>query len=194
MANDPEADVRVAAFERLRYLARLYGGPIPWSGIASGFEARGERFDFATKAAGIFKPAGMQRLLSVKSTIPRRGRRVWYEDQKNIGLQPAGDLIFYSFMGSNPDNVWNRMLREAMEQQLPIIYFFGVGEATYEPIFPTFIVSWDAANLRCGLVFSPPADTLTDVAPPSPSERFASACIRPPFGSASYSHTATDAR
>ena len=72
--------------------------------------------------------------------------RTPHRQHPRLRLQPTGDLVLYSFMGSNPDDFRNRMLREAMEQQLPIIYFFGVGEATYEAIFPTFIAGWDAAS------------------------------------------------
>ena len=41
-----------------------------------------------------------------------------------------------------------------MEDQLPLIYFFGVAPGRYEPLFPAFVTEWQPEKLRCGLSFS----------------------------------------
>ena len=36
---------------------------------------------FANRAKGIFKPRQMSAALSIKTTVPRSGRSLWYRDQ-----------------------------------------------------------------------------------------------------------------
>lgn len=56
-------------------------------------------------------------------------------------------------MGTDPKSPDNRWLREAMEQQIPVIYFLGVSPGRYQPIIPTFIVGWHPESLRVQLAF-----------------------------------------
>ena len=69
----------------------------------------------------------MAHLLSIKTVFPRRGARVWYDDQREAHRQIyAGDeVVDYAFMGTDPNSVDNRWLLDAMEQQIPVIYFLG---------------------------------------------------------------------
>ena len=53
----------------------------PWAVIDKGFEHGAERIEFASKAGGIFKPRQMSAALSIKTTMPRAGRPLWYRDQ-----------------------------------------------------------------------------------------------------------------
>jgi putative restriction endonuclease len=76
--TDPDADIRISAFQQLRAAVRVYGGALPWSLLKDGFSARGERFLFASAAEGIFRPAGMSGLLSVKTVVPKPKGRIWY--------------------------------------------------------------------------------------------------------------------
>lgn len=57
-------------------------------------------------------------------------------------------------MGDNPDAADNRWLREAMENQVKIIYFLGVSPGRYQAFWPAFIVGWDPASLKAKLAFS----------------------------------------
>jgi putative restriction endonuclease len=152
--TDPDADIRIAAFQQLRAAVRVYGGALPWSLIKDGFTARGQRFLFASAAEGIFRPAGMYGLLSVKTVVPKPKGRIWYHDQASPELTTTGDTLSYAFTGSNPENTRNQWLRQAMEDQLPLIYFFGVAPGFYEPLFPAFVTEWRPEKLRCGLSFS----------------------------------------
>jgi hypothetical protein len=68
--QDPDADIRLAAFARLRALVLSSGGALPWSLIAKGVNARGQRFLFASAAEGIFRPVGMSPILSLKTVLP----------------------------------------------------------------------------------------------------------------------------
>lgn len=148
---------------------RLQGGSLAWSLLKEGFTAHGQRWLFATQAEGIYRPVGMSGLLSVKTVVPRKGREIWYHDQVAPDLTSHVETFSYGFKGSNPDVSQNQWLRDAMEQQLPLIYFYGVAPGIYEPLFPAFITDWNAAQLRCSLaVSSAHGDSL---APPSVLER-----------------------
>ncbi len=105
----------------------------------------------------------MRHLLSIKTVFPRRGRKIWYDDQREVHQQifNGDQVIDYSFMGDNPDAADNRWLRDAMEFQVPIIYFLGTAPGLYQAIAPTFIVGFDADKLRANLAFAPSEATTT---------------------------------
>lgn len=171
--EDPDAPYRLAAFERLRALGALHGSALPWNALQKGFEYGSERLLFATAAQGIFKPARMKGVLSVKTVVPKPGGRVWYHDQleADTKLRTATDTLTYAFKGSDPDDAQNRLLRDATERRLPLIYFYGVAPASYEPIFPTYVVDWDPGSLSVRLAPKPLADAATLWTPPSADER-----------------------
>jgi putative restriction endonuclease len=171
--TDPDTPYRLAAFERLRLLAALHGSALPWRALQDGFTCGSERALFASAAQGIFKPAQMKGVLSVKTVVPKPGGRVWYHDQResDTKLRTATDTLVYAFKGTDPDDIQNRLLREAMEKKLRLIYFYGVAPASYEPIFPAYVVDWDPGTLSVKLAPKPLADTATLWTPPSPDER-----------------------
>jgi putative restriction endonuclease len=145
--DDPDAGIRLAAFSRLRTLTFLHGGPLPWAALTDGFVVTGRRFLFASAAEGIFRPVGMTGLLSLKTVVPKPEGRIWYHDQSAPVPETTQDLFWYAFRGANPDNTRNRWLRDAMERQLPLIYFYGVAPSVYEPLFPAFIADWNSEKL-----------------------------------------------
>ena len=115
-------------------------------------------FDYVTRTAALFfeiKPHEMAWLLSVKTVFPRRGGRVWYDDQRDAHRQiyAGDDTVEYAFMGEDPTAADNRWLHEAMERQVPVIYFLGVSPARYQPIIPAFVVGWQPERLRVELTF-----------------------------------------
>jgi putative restriction endonuclease len=152
--RDPDADIRLAAFQRLSSAARVHGGSLPWAVLKEGFAARGQRFLFASAAEGIFRPSGMSGVLSIKTVVPKPRGRVWYHDQGAARLAPDQDRAWYAFRGQDPTASRNQWLKEAMEQQLPLIYFFGVAPGMYEPIFPVFVSEWSPEHSSCGISFS----------------------------------------
>jgi putative restriction endonuclease len=122
-----EAQLRQAAFDHVNRLAALKSGTLDSSDLAGGFEFGGDRIPLINPQRGIFKPRQMAHLLSIKTVFPRRGARVWYDDQREAHRQIyAGDeVVDYAFMGTDPNSVDNRWLLDAMEQQIPVIYFLG---------------------------------------------------------------------
>jgi len=166
--GDPDTDIRIAAFARLRSLSHGAGGALPWSAIAQGFLARGRRFLFATTAEGIFRPVGMTGVLSIKTVVPNPKGRIWYHDQSSPDLSRGSDVFWYAFTGPDPNSTRNRWLHHAMVQQLPLIYFFGVAPALYEPLFPTFVVEWNPTRLSCGLSFASSFSAQAQISAPAP--------------------------
>src|ERR1044071_8970686 len=122
-----DAQLRQAAFEHVNRLAAARGGVLDSADLATGFASQGDRIPLVNPQRGIFKPRQLAGLLSIRTVVPRRGGRIWYEDQRDAHRQIyAGDeLVDYAFMGTDPNSPDNRWLREAMEHQTPIIYFLG---------------------------------------------------------------------
>ena len=87
---------------------------------------------------GIFKPQQMKYLLSIKTVVPRKGAKVWYDDQRaaHDQIYQGDETIEYSFMGANPEAADNRWLREAMQNRIPLIYFLGAFPGHYHAIIP----------------------------------------------------------
>lgn len=140
---DPDAAIRLAAFRRLRDLVARHGAVLPWRRIAEGFTYAGRSFHFANRARGIFRPVGMKgAALSIKTTVPRRGRRARYDDEV------ASDAAFfgYRYQGTDPASRDNRLLREAARLGAPLIYFYGVAPTWYHPLWPVYVTGWDDAS------------------------------------------------
>ena len=117
----------------------------------------------------------MEHLLSIKTVFPRRGARVWYDDQREAHRQiyAGDDVVDYAFMGTDPNSADNRWLLDAMQQQIPVIYFLGTSPGRYQPIIPTFIVGWPE-RLRVELAFGAIVGASAQATlPASPERRYA---------------------
>jgi putative restriction endonuclease len=169
LAASPEGDrdslIRLAAFDHVRRLSETHDH-LTARELRPGFVFAGERIPLMNPQRGIFKPQQMRFLLSIKTVFPKPGGKVWYDDQRDVHRQifEGDDTIDYAFMGQNPDAADNRWLREAMEHQVPIVYFLGIAPGRYQAVLPAFISGWDARTLKARVAFG-----LTDhdvVAPP----------------------------
>ena len=154
-AGTRDARLRQTAFDYVTRTAALQGGVLEYSDLARGFDYEGRRVPLINPQRGIFKPRQTAWLLSVKTVFPRRGGRVWYDDQRDAHRQiyAGDDTVEYAFMGENSTAADNRWLHEAMERQVPVIYFLGVSPARYQPIIPAFVVGWQPERLRVELTF-----------------------------------------
>ncbi|MDB5725795.1 MAG: hypothetical protein JWQ16_2549 [Novosphingobium sp.] len=171
---DPlDAAIRQAAVSQLDRLAA--GGPLTSEDLAAGFMFRGERIPLVNPQRGIFKPRAMRYLLSIRTVFPRTGARVWYDDQRRVHdqIHRGEELIDYAFMGSDPEAADNRWLREAMESQIPIIYFLGIAPGRYTAIYPTFIAGWSKDDLVAKLAFGMPLASSVAALPSAPERRYA---------------------
>jgi putative restriction endonuclease len=168
-----DAQLRQAAIDHVNRIAAVRGGILDSADLDAGFEFAGQRIPLVNPYRGIYKPRQMQRLLSIRTVVPRRGGRVWYEDQRDAHRQiySGNDLVEYAFMGTDPNSPDNQWLRDAMERQIPIIYFLGTSPGRYQPIIPTFIVGWHPERLRVQLAFGAIIDDLAQATPPTAPER-----------------------
>lgn len=145
---------RQAAFAHLR---RMLGGgsTITREFMGVPFFVDDKRMTLVDPQRGIHRPQVMQRLLSITTVVPAKGRKVWYEDQTRVhrDIYAEDEGVSYSFMGQDPAAWQNQALREAAELRVPIIYFLGIKPGLYQPLYPVFLTGWDAAMLKVTVLF-----------------------------------------
>ena len=145
--NDPDAHIRAAAFSAMdKLICHQQDGFVPWDIIHKGFQVGNEHFHFANRARGIFKPRQMTAALSIKTTVPRAGRLTWYRDQglASAKLESTTGLWHYELARGGLNDPTNQALQMAMYRSAPLIYFIGVGESTYQPVFPVWVEEFNA--------------------------------------------------
>ncbi len=156
MPSSPQ-EIRKAAANAVGNLVRQQGDIVPWSAISAGFHFNGEKILFANKARGIFKPAQLtdSAALSIRTSRPRIGRHTtWNYNDELI----EDGWLRYCFQGDDPNNADNRLLQQAWQHQLPIIYFFGLAEAVYQVFHPVFVTKYDPKKLEAFMAWKPLAE------------------------------------
>jgi putative restriction endonuclease len=172
--NEQDTLMRMAAFERVRSLSEVHDH-LTRDELEPGFSYEGERIPLVNPQRGIFKPRQMRYLLSIKTVIPKPGKRIWYDDQLDAHHQilEGDEMVDYAFMGNDPNAADNRWLREAFENEIPIIYFLGIAPGRYQAIFPVFISGWDASALKARVVFGEPEQNTLIPPKDAPERRYA---------------------
>ena len=110
------------------------------------FEFEGRRIPLMDRQRGIRKPAGFDAALAIRTTYTPPNQVPPYND--SIG--PDG-LQRYKYRGDDPNHPENVALRRAWDQNLPLIWFVGIGPGVYEPIYPVWIVGDDPEKLEFAL-------------------------------------------
>lgn len=105
------------------------------------FTFEGERFRLMDVQRGIRKPAVLDAALSIRTVYTPEGKERPYEDEPG----PDG-MLRYKWRGGDPDHPENRALRAAWRRDVPLIWFFGVGEALYLPVFPVYVLGEERAQ------------------------------------------------
>ena len=127
MPTELDQRVRLAAFQWLRAQMDVHGEVLPRSILAEGFVLDGRRVPLLGPQ-GIFKPALCDVPLSI-TTIPGQ-----YPDEM------GGGTLAYAYRGTDPAHPDNRGLRRAMQEQLPLVYFYRIQPGQYVAAFPVYIV------------------------------------------------------
>lgn len=158
-----DAAMRQAALDHVRQL-NIARPHLTSSDLAKGFQFEGQRIPLVNPQRGIFKPRQMRYLLSIRTVFPRPGARVWYDDQRVAHRQiyESAELVDYAFMGKDPASSDNKLLREAMRERVPIIYFIGTAPGTCIAVAPAFICGWDARALKAQVGFGAPLQETED--------------------------------
>ena len=129
-----------------------YSGAVPWAAIQEGFEFEAEKVCLGSRPRGIHKPSQMSRgVLSIKTNLPRVGRSTRYDD----ALSSDG-YFSYAFQGTDPTSRDNICLREAFQDQTPLIYFYGISPAIYQVLLPCYLTDWSAERLYCTIAVGSP--------------------------------------
>lgn len=129
MSAELDQRVRLAAFQWLRAQMDVIGEVLPRALLAEGFVFDGVRVPLLGPQ-GIFKPQVMTEAPLSITTIPGR-----YNDEMG-----SGGSLRYAYRGTDPAHPDNRGLRRAMEQQLPLVYFYRLQPGEYVVAFPVYIV------------------------------------------------------
>ena len=160
-ASSDDTTIRTAAFQHVRRMQELHDH-LDSGHLRAGFTFAGERVPLINPQRGIFKPQRMRFLLSIRTVFPKTGARVWYDDQRDVHRQiyDGQDTVDYAFMGDDPDAADNRWLREAWENQVPVIYFLGTSPGRYQAIVPAFIAGWDRQARKASVAFAEPGATV----------------------------------
>ena len=142
---DPELrdrQVRLGAFEFLDEQTAVHGEVLPWALLLKGFTFEGQRVPLLSQQ-GIFKPAVLPEIpLSIRTAPVAPGERRPYDD-----AMEADGLLLYRYRGTDQSHRDNVGLRRALEQQVPLVYLYGVVEGEYLPMWPVYIVGDNPAAL-----------------------------------------------
>ena len=167
-----EDRARLQVFDHLASLVEQHGDVLPRDTLNLGVPVGDERIRLLGPQ-GIFKPRPFSLPLSITTVPPVPGREPPYPDRAE------GDLLRYSYRGTNPQHGDNRGLRSAMQQRVPLIYFLGVVPGQYLATWPVFIVEDDLAHLQFTVALeaaSSGANTL--IASEDPMRRYALRSVR----------------
>jgi putative restriction endonuclease len=178
MSITEDARARMLVAAHLRRLSN--SATLTSADLLAGVDIDGQRLPVIDPGRGIFKPKQLRFLLSIRTIYPRKGRRIWYEDQTQVHAQIEGgdDVIDYSFQGSDPKKHTNQWLLQAMEAQVPILYFLGIAPGRYTVHYPTFVVDWDAVGLKAGIAFGAPLMAESSAVPENAERKYAMRIVR----------------
>lgn len=168
-SDDHDSSMRMAAFEQVKKLSAIYTH-LPAKEISKGFIYKGKSISLVNPR-GIFKPKEMKFLLSIRTRFLQEGHKPLYEDQIDVHRKifEGTEYINYDFMKrGGAEAKENQLLREAFENQIPIIYFLGIAPSQYQAIVPVFIGDWDR-NAQKVKVFFGRSDR-KEIVPPKTSE------------------------
>jgi putative restriction endonuclease len=133
LGDDFDARLRRAAFAFLDGLDPTR--PLSHADLAS-FTFDGTSIRLMATQQGIWKPRQLGAALSVRTVFAADPNARPYAD--DVG----GDgYLRYKWRGEDPNQSENRALRQAMQRQLPLIWFLGVAPALYLATYPVYLAA-----------------------------------------------------
>lgn len=129
-------EIRITAFNWLAEQVSIHGDVLPRTILSQGFMFNDQRVPLVSPQ-GIFRPRVCKYPLTI-TTAPDGP----YDDN----FSKEGFLL-YRYRGDNYLHRDNVGLREAMKNNIPLIYLFGVVPGKYLATWPVFIVVDDLENL-----------------------------------------------
>ena len=132
-----ETSIRLAAFNWLEEQVEMFGDVLPRNLLEHGFIYNGSRVTLMGPA-GIWKPRFFRSVpLSITAVLDGP-----YDDS----FTEEGYII-YRYRGEDPNHRDNKGLREAMQDQIPLIYFHSIIKGRYLAVWPVYIIGDDPRNL-----------------------------------------------
>jgi len=107
------------------------------------FTYEAQRIPLTDRQRGIRKPATMSAALSMRTVYTPPGSTPPYADAEG-----QDGLLRYKYRGDNPAHPENVALRRAFHDGLPLMWFVGVAQGVYQPIYPVWIVGDEPDHLQ----------------------------------------------
>lgn len=130
------------------------------------FQFEGRPFPLVDNQLGIRKPRQLAAALSILTTFTSDRQRAPYEDVLGPDM-----LLRYKYEGTDPDRYTNVGLRRAYQTQVPLIWFVGVQQGLYVPVFPVWIVADEPDLLQVAVALDEDQRRLVQGGTISPIER-----------------------
>jgi putative restriction endonuclease len=131
-----EDAIRLAVFQWLEEQTR-FDDVLDWFDLRDKFYYQGQQISLVGQQ-GIWKPRVFGSVPISIRTSPK--------GPYNDGFTADG-LLYYKYRGTDPNHHENRGLREAMERQVPLVYFHALMPRKYLAAWPVFIVGEDRRSL-----------------------------------------------
>jgi putative restriction endonuclease len=145
-----ELAVREAAFNYLdRLVAQSADENLSWEQTAEFFLADERIVLRQTRGRGIHKPRQLGAALSITTAFTGFGGHAPYDDFMGPDGYPR-----YHYERDDPNLSTNRSLRSAMDFKLPLVYFVGVRNGVYRPVYPVYVIGDDPVTHEFVLGYS----------------------------------------
>lgn len=126
-----EQQIRLAAFEWLKEQITIHGDILSRKVLEKGFLHNGNKITLIGPQ-GIWKPRVFDKVPISITTV--------YNGPYDDFLSDDGTFT-YRYRGTDPFHRDNVGLREAMREQIPLIYFFGIVPSKYLAVWPVYVVN-----------------------------------------------------
>jgi putative restriction endonuclease len=186
-----DTKVRLRAFQWLDEVSLTHEDILPRNVLQKGFELEGQRIPLVAPN-GIFTPRSCDYPLSITTVLngPYPDR---FEDAHRLS---------YRYRGDDPAHRDNVGLRNAMRDNIPLVYFFAVAQGRYQAIKPIYVTADDPARLTFTIMadvsgtFEGQVLTAPEVADPVRTElrrQYATATVQVRLHQASFRERVLDA-
>jgi len=125
-----EEQIRIATFKWIEEQVQIYGEVLPRTVLEKGFFFNSHRITLVGPQ-GIWKPRVFQRIPISITTVAGGPYDDFFTNE---------GFLNYRYRGTDINHRDNVGLREAMQKQIPLIYFHGIVKGKYLAVWPVFVI------------------------------------------------------